>query len=50
MMTDILKGVGATEVLRDSLKMDARKLVSAGPQNAASNPIRSGCFPDVHSP
>ncbi len=25
------------------------KLISAGPQNTASNPIRSGCFPDIHS-
>ncbi len=25
------------------------KLISAGPQNTGSNPIRSGRFPDVHS-
>ncbi len=25
------------------------KLIHAQPQNTASNPIRSGCFPDVHS-
>ncbi len=26
------------------------KLISTGPQNAASNPIGSCCFSDVHSP
>ncbi len=49
MMTDFLKEVGTTEVARDSLNMDVNKPASSGPQNAASNPIRSGCFPDVHS-
>ncbi len=51
-MTDFLKEVGTTEVARDSLNMEVNKpskLISTGPQNAASNPIRSCCFPDVHS-
>ncbi len=35
-------------LIEDGCKQTS-ELVSAGPQNAASNPIRSGCFPDVHS-
>ncbi len=52
MMTDFLKEVGTTEVARDSLKMECKqtiKQISAGPHNMASNPIRSSCFPGVHS-
>ncbi len=39
---------GSEGLIEDGCKQTS-KLVSAGPQNAASNPIRSGCFPDVHS-
>ncbi len=52
MMADFLKEVGTTEVARDSLNIEEKqtsKLISAGPQNTANNPIRSGWFPDVHS-
>ncbi len=51
-MTDFLKEVGTTEVAKRLIKDGSKqtsKLISTGPQNAASNPIRSGCFPDVHS-
>ncbi len=51
-MTDFLKEVGTTEGSSDSLKMEVNKtskLISTGPQERASNPIRSCCFPDVHS-
>ncbi len=52
MMTDFFKGGGnhrgSEGLIKDGSKQTS-KLVSAGPQNAASNPIRSGCFPDVHS-
>ncbi len=40
---------GSKGLIKDGSKQTS-KLIGAGPQNAASNPIRSGCFPDVHSP
>ncbi len=50
-----LEEVGTTEQVLCSkglIKYGCKQtsnLISAGPQNAASNPIRSGCFPGVHS-
>ncbi len=53
MMTDFFKGGGnhrsSEGLIEDGCKQTS-KLISTGPQNAASNPIRSGCFPDVHAP
>ncbi len=39
---------GSKGLIKDGCKQTS-KLIIAGPQNTASNPIRSGCFPDVHS-
>ncbi len=52
MMMDFLKEVGTTEgskgLIEDRSKQTS-KLISAGPQDTASNPVRSSRFPDVHS-
>ncbi len=37
---------GSEGLINDGSKQTS-KLISTGPQNAASNPIRSCCFPDV---
>ncbi len=39
---------GSKGLIKDGSKQTS-KLISTGPQNAASNPIRSCSFPDVHS-
>ncbi len=39
---------GSKGLIKDGCKQTS-KLISTGPQNTASNPIKSGCFPDVHS-
>ncbi len=52
MMIDFLKEVGTTEVAKLFIKDECKqtsKLISTGPQNMASNQVRSGSFPDVHS-
>ncbi len=51
-MTDFFKGGGNNRGSEGLIKYGCKqtsKLISTGPQNAASNPIRSCCFPDVHS-
>ncbi len=52
MMIDFFKGGGnhrgSKGLIKDGSKQTS-KLISAGPQNRTSIPIRSGCFPDVHS-
>ncbi len=52
MITDFFKGggnhIGSKGPVKDGCKQTS-KLISAGPQNMANNPIRSGCFPDMHS-
>ncbi len=52
MMTDFFKGGGnhrgSKGLIKDRSEQTS-KLISAGPQNTASNPVRSGRFPDVHS-
>ncbi len=51
-MTDFFKGGGnhrgSEGLIKDGCKQTS-KLINTGPQNTDSNPIRSGCFPDVHS-
>ncbi len=45
-----VKGGGNNRGSKGLIKYGSKqtsKLISAGPQNAASNPIRSCCFPDV---
>ncbi len=50
MMTDFFKGGGnhrgSEGLIEDGCKQTSKRFSN---QNAASNPIRSGCFPDVHS-
>ncbi len=52
MMTGFFKGGGnhrgSEGLIKDGSKQTS-KLISAVPQDTASNPIRSGCFSDVHS-
>ncbi len=39
---------GSEGLIEDGCKQTS-KLIRAGPQKTASNPIRSGCLPGVHS-